>query len=374
MNVFVTTWDEKIEGLGLDGGGVRIWDVLLRDAVDSAVKEAGFRRVEAPIVGESTLVVPGGTAVLSKGLSLLAQVGRDSGSDVRFHLGGRLGELLDELPGDRPAFGWLAPGGQGTVEDRLRSAPVVEVSPVERRIPVPVAGRVLDLVLSDHLVLPVRHWSHLLWGALLGIGPTVWKRAILDHPLRGGARLAWSALCSWSLDPLRLAPALNDFSRKLVHVHPSAVVEGCVLSDGVRIGAGAVVRGSILGPGARVEEQALCEGSVLSDGAVVQRQAMLRFSVLGPDAMHGGVTQLSVLGSSSELKRGAYGMDQSFTGEVRVQAGSEIVGVPLSMIGICLGPRARVGSGVWIAPGRAVPAESVLISDRVVTRPDREQQ
>ncbi len=374
MNVFVTPWDETIEGLGPNGGEFRIWDGFLKDTVAVAVAGAGLRRVDVPQPGEGTLVVPGGTAVFAKGLTLLAEVGRESGKDVRFRLGGRLGELLGELPGERPDCGWLAPDGNGSVEARLASAPSVEVAPVERRIPVVVAGRMLDLALSDHLVLPVRHWSHLLWGALLGIGPTIWKRAVLDHPVRGGARLAWSALRSWSLDPLRLAPALNDFDRKDVHVHPSAVVEASILANGVRIGAGAVVRGSILGPGARVEEQALCEGSVLGDGAVVQRQAMLRFSVLGSDAMHGGVTQLSVLGLGSELKRGAYGMDQSFTGEVGVKVGQEVVGVPLSMIGICLGPKARVGSGVWVAPGRVVPAESLLTAERVVTRPDKEQQ
>jgi len=372
MYVLVTPWDEMVEGLGSGGGGYRLWDTFLRDVVDVAVVGAGFERVNALPADEGALVLPGGTAVFPKGLTLLAEAGRQAGKDVRFRLGGRIGEILGELPGLQPDYGWLAPGGSGSVTERLAGAPCVEIEPVERRISVPVAGRVLELSVSDHLVLPVRHWSHLLWGSLLGIGPTIWKRAILDHPVRGGARLAWKALCAWSLDPLRLAPALNEVGRNFVHVHPSAVVEASVLADGVRVGAGAVVRGSILGPGARVEEQALCEGCVLGDGAVVQRQAMLRFSVLGSDAMHGGVTQLSVLGEHSELKRGAYGMDQSFTGDVGVLVGQEIAGVPLSMIGICLGPRARVGSGVWIAPGRAVPAESVLISDSVVTRPGKE--
>ena len=118
-----------------------------------------------------------------------------------------------------------------------------------------------------------------------------------------------------------------------------------------------------------MEEQALCEGAVLGAGAVVQRQAMVRFSVLGAGAMVGGVVQLAVVCDNAQLKRGAYCMDQGFTGEVRVPVGEGFAQVPFGMIGVCLGAGARVGSGVWIAPGRVVPPGAVLVSQDVVSRP-----
>jgi hypothetical protein len=47
----------------------------------------------------------------------------------------------------------------------------------------------------------------------------------------------------------------------------------------------------------------------------------------------------------------------------------ELLPAPLGMIGVGLGAGAIVGSGVWVAPGRSVPAGAVLASTQgVVTR------
>ena len=366
MKVLVTPWDGLVEGCG-SAGDLRVWDVSLAEALPVAISGAGMVAVTS-VPQEGCLVVPGGSAVLSKALVHLAKAAVAVEGDARFRWGGALGSLLGGLPGEVPAFGWLAPGGELNAVARLAAAPVVDIVPEERVFRAEIGPQVQEIALSDHLLLPVRHWSHLLWAALLGIGPRLWSRTMLARPVRSALGLAWTAARTGSIDPLHLASALNARERD-VRIHPSAVVEGCVLERGARIGAGAVVRGTLLGPGAVVEEQALCEGAVLGPGAVVQRQAMVRFSVLGAGAMVGGVVQLAVVCDKAQLKRGAFGMDQGFTGEVRVPVGEGFAPVPLGMIGVCLGPGARVGSGVWIAPGRVVPAGALLVSPDVVSRP-----
>jgi acetyltransferase-like isoleucine patch superfamily enzyme len=368
MKVLVTPWDGVVEGCG-PAGDLRLWDLPLAEALPAAIRGAGMEAVPSVPQG-GCLVVPGGSAVLSKALGHLAKAAAGAEGDVRFCWGGTLGALLGALPGEAPAFGFLAPGGDSDAAARLAAAPVLEVEPEERVFHAEIGVGSHKIALSDHLLLPVRHWSHLLWAALLGIGPRLWSRTMVAHPVRTTLGLAWAAVRSLCIDPLHLASALNA-REKGVRIHPSAVVEGCILAEGTRIGAGAVVRGAILGPGAVVEEQALCEGAVLGAGAVVQRQAMVRFSVLGCGAMVGGVVQLAVVCDKAQLKRGAYGMDQGFTGEVRVPVGDGFATVPLGMIGVCLGPGARVGSGVWIAPGRVVPPGAMLVSSDVVSRPGK---
>jgi hypothetical protein len=335
------------------------WGLRLADIGPWAAKQAGLVVKQGLEPGEESLVLDGGTMLLPQALGQAMKEGRAQDGDLSFRLGGRLGALLAEVsPGSGGGLAYLAPGGAGTLEQRLAAAEVVEMDPCERLVSMGPGG--LEVPVSDHLFLPIRHWVHLLWGNLLGLGPRIWHQSVGSHPAWALLRLSWAALRSGSTRPEKIA-ARCVYRGKGSRIHPSAVVEGSVLLPGATVEAQAVVRGSILGPGSVVEALALCEGCVLGEAAVVQRQGMLKFSVLGDGAMVGGVTQLSVLGAGSSLKSGAYGMDQSLEGDVRIRTPEGLVPAPMGMAGLCLGAGARVGSGVWVAPGREVPAGAVLV-------------
>ncbi len=339
------------------------WGMRLEEIGPWAASRAGLAVVAELASGEESLVLDGGTMLLPQALTQAMKQGRAQSGDLRFRLGGQLGALLEEVsPGSGGGLAYLSNGGAGSLEQRLAAAPVVEMDPLERMVGMGPGG--MEIPVSDHLFLPIRHWVHLLWCNLLGLGPRIWHQSVGSHPAWALLRLSWAALRSGSTRPEKIA-AHCVYRGKGSRVHPSAVVEGSVLLPGASVEAQAVVRGSILGPGSVVEALALCEGCVLGESAVVQRQAMLKFSVLGDRAMVGGVTQLSVLGAGSSLKSGAYGMDQSLEGGVRIRTSDGLVTAPMGMAGLCLGAGALVGSGVWVAPGREVPAGAVLVKDDV---------
>ena len=168
-----------------------------------------------------------------------------------------------------------------------------------------------------------------------------------------------------------LAGAMNRKERG-VHIHPSAVVEGCWLREGARVGPGAVVRGCILGPGARVEPQALAAFSVLAPGAVVQRRGWIQFGVVHERAAVGGAMQMGVLGPEASFKHGSYLMDQNTDQSVTAMVSGRRVAAPLGLLGVGVGARTVIGSGVWVAPGRSLgPDQMILPSpDGVLVRPD----
>ncbi|MEN9786579.1 MAG: hypothetical protein RLZZ299_1843 [Pseudomonadota bacterium] len=226
-----------------------------------------------------------------------------------------------------------------------------------------IPGTDVQLEVADAWVLPVGHWSQLLWANLLALGPFLWSRLVGTGPA-AVVRLGWAALRAGSVQPEDVAARLNVLGPG-AHVHRSAVVEGCVLGAGARIGAGSVVRGAILGDGAVVEEMALVEGVVTGPGARVQRRGAVKFSVLGPESEMAGAMQLGVLGRGACLKHGAVLMDQAATGEVRVSVDGARVRAPFGLCGVHLREGAWVGGGVAIAPGREVPA-----GVRVVGAPD----
>ena len=110
-----------------------------------------------------------------------------------------------------------------------------------------------------------------------------------------------------------------------------------------------------MGPGARLRRRGWCKHSLLMD-----------------DAVHGGVAQLMVLGPGATVKGMSALMDQRLGGAVRVKRGGELHPVPMGFLGVGVGARTVVGSGVWVAAGRVLPPDKWVVraAEAVVARPE----
>ncbi|MDP2315889.1 MAG: hypothetical protein Q8P41_23535 [Pseudomonadota bacterium] len=269
---------------------------------------------------------------------------------------------------------WLGrlrdPGG--TVQERLDRAAAAEerrFDAGERALP----GMELPtgpFRVADGWVVPVGHWTQLLWANLLALGPYLWSE-LVGTGIVAPFRLGWAVVRAGSVQPEDVAARLNRLGPG-ARIHRTATVEGCVLGARARVGAGAVVRGAVLGDDAVVEELALVEGSVLGAGARVQRLAMAKFSVIEAGAAFAGIMQLGVVGRGATVKHGAILMDMAFGQAVRVRVGAELRTAPHGLCGVCVGDFAVLASGVRVAPGRAIPPGLEILGDpaQVLTRLD----
>lgn len=362
---------------GLSGPAAdRIWlGRALGERVQWAFMEAGFDFVESGPLPEDCgrFLVRSDVAITRDAVEAFADV--VGPSDARWEVGGRLGNFLADLSfGDEgPWLVYIAPGGPIT-PDRIANAEPVKVDGKERLLEFPLSeehhgASVVELPISDRLVMPTSHWLQLLWANLLGLGPFLWRNLVGSNILQVFIRGTWAALKSGSLRPHRVGRHLGRTGKRC-RIHPSAVVEGCWIGDDVEIGANAVVRGSILAAGASVEDLAMVEFSVLGPGAIVQRQAMVKYSVLGPRSAAGGLMQLGTLDRAAALKRTGVLMDVSFGQGVRVRCGGRFYAAPLDMAGVCVGEGTTVGAGVSVAAGRSIPAGLKIVPspDNLVVR------
>lgn len=306
--------------------------------------------------------------ITAKAIELFIKTAEDASGDVHWRAKDRVGAFVEEIClGDTtPMMIWLQEARHLNDEDVDNAQELlVETKMQLIDLDVPKSQFGVDLIqlpLSDFIVLPTGHWSQLLWANLLSMGTFLWRDLVGSNPFKAVYRLAWAALRTMSKDPRKVISVFK-VTGKNCFIHHSAVVEACILGDNVSVGANAVLRGCILGDNVRVEDLAMVEFSVLSDNAVVQRQAMVKFSVLDCGASVGGVVQMGVLGAGSTIKRGAYLMDMSFGGGAKISWNGEIKTAPLGLVGCCLGAETVIGLGVQVAAGRWIPSNRQIVAD-----------
>lgn len=279
------------------------------------------------------------------------------------HSGGRLvlrapgWARLAGGPVERAIDAAIVPAGTAVDAAARAALPPVVLDADEKDFGVAKGPEALDVPAPRLVACDVRSWADLLWVSLFSMTAQVRNFSAA----KGLWLVASGALKSLSLDKWLIAGEMVQRG-KGCDVHPSAVVEASVLGDGVKIGPGAVVRGSILQRGAEVEELALVVGSVVGANARVQRQSMFKFSVLSNSASCGGTVQLSFFGEGATLRGGSYTIDRNLDGSpVRVTLADGSLADAGPVLGVALGPRSAIGSGVWIGAGRAIPADVTVI-------------
>lgn len=335
-----------------------VWDMTLGSVGDWAIRRAGFAADSGAPLGPC-LILRERVVIRPEALKVAWKAGQERGESCCFGLGGELGTFLNTLPGEKsgPVLAYIHSGG---APETLEGLDLVLLDPEEKQLELGLPKKPLQLNVSDRIWLPVDHWVDLLWANLLGLGPRIWGLALGRPAVFALFRMIWAAIRALSFRHERIGAKLNVVGAG-ARIHPSATVEASVLGKGVSVGPGAVVRGCILGDGARVEALALCEGLVVGKMGLVQRQALMKYGVLGAEAAIGGATQLSVIGCGAEIKRGAFGMDQNFSGPVRFMRQGQLTPAPTGLLGVCMGEASQLGAGVSLAPGRVLsPGVSVV--------------
>lgn len=214
-----------------------------------------------------------------------------------------------------------------------------------------------EISLPRHPVITLHHWAHVLWAN------QAWAAAQARAlpAWRGALSVASAVLRARSLNKWRILGKLNRIGRGC-DIHPTATVEGSTLGDGVTVGAYARVIFSHLGDGATVMPGAHVEASTLCEGATAAQMTGLRACVLYPGAFHGqSMMQASVVGRDALTTLASYCIDLSLDGTLKVPLDDALHDLGTNFLGAAVGHRARLGTGVWLAPGRAIPNDTLWI-------------
>ncbi|HTB72004.1 MAG TPA: hypothetical protein VK762_02110 [Polyangiaceae bacterium] len=271
------------------------------------------------------------------------------------------------VPAPVPASVWTAPfyfvRGAGSI---AAAEPLVQ--PYREnlmRVAVPFgvfarAGEVLTISLSESYMCSVSHWVHVLRINIPGLFGWWVKRLRLGYVL-GALWLFWRFLLGFPWWGGRLFGAIRGVSWG-AQVHHTAVVSLSVVKKGASVRALAGVHNSFIDEGAIISEGAQVSGSVIGKGALVAANSVIISSVVYPGAMAGQLLmQGTVLGRNSAAFTNSNFFDLNFERNVRVAKEGRVVDSGSQMLGVCVGPEARVAAGIWVASGREIPAGALLV-------------
>lgn len=217
------------------------------------------------------------------------------------------------------------------------------------------------------LVHAIEHWTHLLRVNLLALvargaeGKKDFDESPWWRKLGMAIAVLWKA---GSLEPSKLGKAISRIG-KGAKIHPTAVVEACEIGEGAEIGPYAYVRASYIGKNAKVEPYARVLLAVVGEGARVGPTAMFNLGVLYPGAYvsAGGGYQMCIFGRDCFVAVGATFLDLSFGKTVRVVHNGARVDSETHFLGSAIGHRVKVGNGVRVSYGMAIPNDVFLVAN-----------
>jgi NDP-sugar pyrophosphorylase family protein len=210
------------------------------------------------------------------------------------------------------------------------------------------------------------HWTHALRVNLLALaargadGKHDFDSAPWWRKLRIAIGVIWRA--GWPSEA-SLLRAISRIGRRC-RIHPTAVIEAAEIGDEVEIGPHAIVRGSWIGSGTRIEPQACVVGSVVGPRCQVGRGAAVTVCVLmeGAFVSCGPSRQMSIFGRDAFVAQDNQLLDLSFGGPILVEHRGARVSSGSHFLGVAVGHRARIGAGVRVCYGVAVPNDALLVA------------
>ena len=275
---------------------------------------------------------------------------------------------------------WLLSPGDETSAARTQPINFKEVI-LNMPVPKAITGiNAWEHTVTTSIALDVTHWLHVFQMNLLSI-QTKWIEHVITHPLWSLSLLLKSIIKRPSLllsllrsdrfssdHSLRkildsIAPNAN-ITGKNVSIHPTAIVEGCIIGDGVSIGPQALVRNSIISAGSTLQERVNVAFSVIGKQSFVSKHSVIHACASFEEAdmcMRG--MQFCLVGRQAALTTRATPIDISPGKPIRVEVDGSVQETQQKMLGACFGHNVFIGADVYIAPGRSIPNNIKIISD-----------
>jgi carbonic anhydrase/acetyltransferase-like protein (isoleucine patch superfamily) len=212
----------------------------------------------------------------------------------------------------------------------------------------------------DYYGIQLEHWFDLLTASSL------YCREYVAELLRPFHRILphWlmTHVTSWSWFRER-----QNSIGKRTRIHPTAILEGCVVGDDVVIGPFAYLRCSVIGNRAVIREKSTLTAAFVGEGAFVMGGDVAN-SYVGPETAIFAPALYNVVFGERGLLGGAGGFADFLVGSGTIVANIAGEKVPsnLPFLGSAVGDDCFVGTNMIFAPGQTIPDGTKVFDNGLV--------
>ena len=217
----------------------------------------------------------------------------------------------------------------------------------------------LHLYFLDCYGVHIQHWFDLL------VANGVFVREFLVEavrPFRGilPRRLLYGILGN------RWVREHSNAVGKGCRIHPTAVLEGCVIGDGVEIGPYCYLRSSVIADRAVIREKSTVKVAYVGEGASIGSTDVTNCYV-GAESFILSQLLNVVIGEGVFLAGGSGFADFIFGARsISASIDGKDVDSGLSFLGSAVGDRTFIGAGLVFAPGRTIPSGVSVLNNHMI--------
>ncbi|HVJ90416.1 MAG TPA: hypothetical protein VM580_11490 [Labilithrix sp.] len=149
---------------------------------------------------------------------------------------------------------------------------------------------------------------------------------------------------------------------KNTRIHPTAILEGCIVGEGVEIGPFAYLRSSVIGDRAVLRERTSVKMSFVGEGAFLMGTDVVN-SYIGPETSIFGPMLYNVVYGERGFLSGGSGFSDFILGSGSITTNIDGMDIPsnLKFLGSAVGDDCYIGANLIFAPGRTIPDGTRLL-------------
>lgn len=182
--------------------------------------------------------------------------------------------------------------------------------------------------------------------------------------------LAKPIVPAWLLERALNFRLLMERSSKIgkhCNIHPTAILEGCVIGDNVEIGPFAYLRSVVVGDNAIIRERSNIKASYIGEGAFIQGSEVTNCYIGAETVISTPLLLQMVFGERCFLSGGS-GFADYIAGSGQITASIDGKDVPsgLWFLASCVGDDCFIGANLVFAPGRSIPDGTTCLDNGLI--------
>lgn len=220
------------------------------------------------------------------------------------------------------------------------------------------------VVATDLFFQKIQTWKDLI------ISQSLIAREFTSQTVGFWKRLLPTSISKWLFQQPALAQTTNQIGKNC-RIHPTAILESCVIGDNVEIGAFCYLRACVIGSNVTVREKSSIKLSVIGSGSYILPTDIFNCYLGQNVTLTTHILFHCVIGDSTFIGGGVGFADLNASKnsiQIKSKMGSASADSGHLFLGSCVGEHCFIGAGLLFHVGQLVPHHTTLLNYNMIQK------